>query len=448
MTLRTSLLRQLENPNLNLSERAQLRCRSARELENSGRYEDARQALGELWQRIGDRPQVEGLEKGIAAEVLLRAGVLTGWIGSKQQITDAQETAKNLISESAAVFESLGHIKRMLEAQTELAVCYWREGGYDEGRAILKGVLSRLHSESELKAKAILRLAVLEHDAERHREVLNILTSSAKLFEKITNHTLKGGFHNVLAGTFEDLGASERRADYIDSAFVEYAAASFHFERAGHKYYRANVENNLGFLYFKAGRFNEAHEHLSYARRLLMYLKDTGTVAQVNETRARVFLAQGNYAEAERVARAAVCALEKGDQQAILAEALISHGTALARLGYYGQARSAFQRAVGVAQLAGAINRAQEAALTLVHELGDNLIVTDGPPLASTDALSDKVRRFEHEMIKDALMRAQGSITQAARLLGISYQHLNYILEHRQTDLLAARTPKKQRKQK
>jgi tetratricopeptide (TPR) repeat protein len=445
MTLSPSLLRQLENPDLTLNQRAQLRCRSSRELENSGRYEDARQALGELWQRIGDRPKVEELERITAAEVLLRAGVLTGWIGGKQQITDAQETAKNLITESASVFESLGHTKRMLEARTELAVCYWREGGYDEARAILKDIISRLQSESELKAKALTRLATLEHDAARNLEALNILTSSARLLEKVNNHTLKGNFHNTLAGVLEDLGIEERRADYIDRAFVEYAAAGFHFEQAKHKYHLARVKNNLGLLYFKARKYKEAHEQLDYARRLLMYLKDSSGVAQVNETRARVFLAEGNNSEAERVARAAVCVLEKGDQQAILAEALISHGTALARLGYYGQARSAFQRAVGVAQLSGATNRAQEAALTFVHELGDNLIATDGPPRAATDGLSDEVRRYEHELIKDALMRAQGRITQAARLLGISYQHLDYIIEHRHQDLLAARTPKKQR---
>ncbi|HEV7860675.1 MAG TPA: helix-turn-helix domain-containing protein [Pyrinomonadaceae bacterium] len=333
----------------------------------------------------------------------------------------------------------------MLEAQTELAACYWREGSYDEARAILKDMLSRLQSESELKAKALTRLATLEHDAARNREALNILTSSARLLEKVNNHTLKGNFHNTLAGVLEDLGIEERRADYIDRAFVEYAAAGFHFEQAKHKYHLARVKNNLGLLYFKARKYKEAHGQLDYARRLLVYLKDSSGVAQVNETRARVFLAEGNNAEAEKVARAAVCVLEQGDQQAILAESLISHGTALARLGYYGQARSAFQRAVGVAQLAGAINRAQEAALTLVHELGDNLVVEDAPPRAATDTLGAEVRRYEHELIKDALLRARGRITQAACLLGISYQHLDYIIEHRHKDLLSARTPKKQR---
>ena len=76
MHLHTSLLRQLDNPKLTRNERAELRCRLAKELEEAGNYEAARNALGELWQRIGERPKVEGLDQHIAAEVLLRAGSL------------------------------------------------------------------------------------------------------------------------------------------------------------------------------------------------------------------------------------------------------------------------------------------------------------------------------------------------------------------------------------
>ena len=56
--------------------------------------------------RIGERPNLEGLDPNSAAEVLLRAGVLTGILGSKNQIADAHETAKNLITESLTIFES------------------------------------------------------------------------------------------------------------------------------------------------------------------------------------------------------------------------------------------------------------------------------------------------------------------------------------------------------
>jgi hypothetical protein len=102
----------MDNPSLSLDQRAELRCQIAKEYEEKGDYEAARQAMGELWQRIGERPKTEALERSTTGEILLRAGVLTGWIGSKHEIAHAQETAKNLISESLSLFESLRSIKR------------------------------------------------------------------------------------------------------------------------------------------------------------------------------------------------------------------------------------------------------------------------------------------------------------------------------------------------
>lgn len=82
MTLRASLLRELENQNLSLSDRAGLFCELAKALEDKGEYDEARRALSDYWRRIGERPKLEGLEPSMAAEVLLRVGVLTGLIQS------------------------------------------------------------------------------------------------------------------------------------------------------------------------------------------------------------------------------------------------------------------------------------------------------------------------------------------------------------------------------
>jgi tetratricopeptide (TPR) repeat protein len=269
MDLQTSLLRQLENPNLSRDQWAQLRCQIAKELEEAGSYEESREALSELWRRIGERPAIKELEPEIAGEVLLRAGVLTGWIGDRQQVEGAQETAKNLITEAIAIFESLNYVKKIAEAETELAYCYWRTGGYNEARIILQGVLSRLTIDSELKAKAVLRSAIVERAATRYKDALRILTGAVSLFEKLNNHTIRGGYHNELAIVLRNLGTTERREDYTDRAFLEYTAAGYYFEQAGHRIYRANVENNLGFLHFKAGRFKSASKREALSHRLM-----------------------------------------------------------------------------------------------------------------------------------------------------------------------------------
>src|ERR1700694_72376 len=108
MHLANRLLRELDTPDLSLNERARLRCRLAKQLEQGGDYEAAGEAMAELWQGIDARPMLEGLDGETKAEVLLRVGALTGWVGSARQISGSQEMAKDLISESARAFEELG----------------------------------------------------------------------------------------------------------------------------------------------------------------------------------------------------------------------------------------------------------------------------------------------------------------------------------------------------
>lgn len=374
MDLQTSLLQQMECPTLSRDERAQLCCEIAKKLEESGDYEAARTAMGQLWKRIGERPQLDGLDQRMAAEVLLRAGSLSGWIGSSNQLEGTQEIAKDLISESVAIFDQLQEAEKVAEARVDLAICYWREGAFDEARIILREALSLLaDKDSEQTLRALLTSAIIEKVSTRYSDALRIHTEAAPLFAAGSNHLLKGKFHNEFATVLKDLGAAEHREDYIDRALVEYAAASFHFEQAGHKRYRARVENNLGFLFLTTAKFAEAHGHLDHARRLFESLKDKGSVAQVDDTRARAFLGEGRHVEAERIARSAVYTLEKGDEQSLLAEALTTHGTALARVGRRQQARLTLQRAIEVAQQAGDPDGAGLAALTLIEELGDDL---------------------------------------------------------------------------
>jgi len=443
MTLLASLLRDLQNPRLSVNRRAELCCEAAKEYEDKGEYERARRMLKEFWRRIGERPNLADLEANTAADLLLRVGVLTGAIGSKNQVAEAEESAKNLISESLTMFEARRYKKKIAEAQTELALCYWRTGEYNEARDVLTAALSQLTTDSEVKGKAVVRLAIVERGAAHFDRALHILTESAPLFQRLNNQTLKGSYHVTLGIILRNLWESQKQTEYIDRALIEYAAASYHFEQAEHRCYLANTENNLGFLYYKIGRYQEAHTHLDHARRVLVSLKDAITVAQVDETRACVFLEQRRIAEAERVVRAAVRALEKSDRPALLAEALVTHGRALGRLGSHGMALIAFRRAIELAELAGNMNRAAHAALAVFQEIGDRIVLDEGRRFISSGKLSDEVHALERELIERALDAAEGRVTYAARSLGIPHQTLNYMLHTRHKDLLEKRKPER-----
>ena len=448
MTLRASLLREVLNPTVSVGRRVELCCELAQEFENKGEYEEARELLSGLWPEMGQRPEVADLEQDTAAEVLLRAGVLTGWLGSYHQITDPQEKAKNLISESLTIFEARKYPRKIAEAQTELAWCYWRTGEYNEALDCLKLALAQLPHDNDLRAKTMLRIAVVEHFAGRSREALSILTDYADLFEKIHNDTLKGCYRQTLADALVKLWDAGGPRDYLDRSLLEYAAASYHFEQAEHRNYLANAENNLGFLLYKVDHYEQAHQHLDSARRIFARLKDRESAAQVDETRARVFLKEKRDVEAEKLARSSVRVLEHSERHALLAESLTTHATALARLGQYGAALATFRRALDLSQRIGAQVRAAEVALTMFQEMGDRLAVVEEQLPITGRKLSEEVRALEEKLIKHALEANQGSITYAARTLGMSYQALTYMLETRHKDLVEERSPVRRRSRK
>jgi CheY-like chemotaxis protein len=485
----TELLRQINDAALSPDERAWLRCELAKRLEEIGHYDAAQEALGGLWQQVGERPQLAGLDERTAGEVLLRAGVLVGWIGSTRAVAGAQERAKNLITESIEVFKSLNDQLKTAEAQTDLAYCYWREGAFDEARIVLQDALARLGDEdSYQKAVALLRSAMVERSSLRYSDALRIHERNAPIVAAVGSDALKGKFHNELAMVLEILGHAEHRADYVDRALIEYAAASFHFEQAGHVRYHACTENNLGLLFFNTGSYEEAHAHLDQARQLLVLLKDHVHVAQVDETRARVLLAEGRHEEAEQIAGAAAQALEHSGEQHSFAEALTTQGTALARLGRSHQARLTLEHALAVAEQAGDREGMGLAALVLVEELGEKLPPNELSALYERAAaaltgtqdtrllarltaaarravrrltflrenvewegysLRREVERYEEYMIRRALKDSGGAVSHAARLLGFRYhQALVSLLNTRFKHLLRERLPVKPRKKK
>jgi CheY-like chemotaxis protein len=498
MTLAESLVKQLENPALSLDERARLQCEIAAEFEHRGQYEAAREALGELWNGVGERPTVEGLSDLTIAEVLLRIGSLSGYLGSAGQIKDAQEKAKDLISESIDRFKALGETTKVSTAQCELAFCYRRAGAHDEARLFYNKALEQLTNsdENELKAKIILRLAAVESFSGRYADSLNILTDSTELFERSASDALKGNFHNERACALMSLGQVEERADYLDRAIIEFTAASVHFERAGHTRYFARAENNLGFLLHTVRRFDEAHEHLNRARRLFVNLNDRGSIAQVDETRARVLLAEGRLRAAESAIREAVGVVSKGGEQGLLAEALTTQGRVLSKLGNFVESVNTLRRAADVAEQAGALEDAGKALLVLMEEHGErvgeqelleayerahNLLketqdaetikrlrgcalrivsarrasLSQGRVRSLTDFwanfdLNEKVRAFEARYVRRALIDGEGSVTRAARLLGLHHHAtLAAMLDEggRHKDLAHLRTPREPRRQ-
>jgi len=478
---------------LTRTEQAKLCCSLAKQFEKTGEYEGARNALSEFWPEGAKEPNLNELDEPTKAELLLRTGALAGWLGSTKQTESGQENAKDFITRGVEIFESLGKSEKAAEGRSELALCYWREGSYDEARIHLTNALGFFEDKtSDQKAVLLIRAGIVEVWARRFEEALRFYNEALPIVQQSEDHGLKGSFHFEYGLLLRRLAAPENREDYLDRALIEYAAASFHYEEAGNQLALARVENNLGYLFFTIGRYKEAHHHLNRARRLFLELRDVGTSAQVDDTRARVMLAEGRDREAERLARSSVKTLERGGEQALLAEALTTYGVALARTGKNALARITLQRAAEIAQTAGDLEGAGRAQLSIIEELGEQtaakelvtiyqsaaelfkqsqdpssikrlvacaseVIKSLGALIEAEETIADhnwegvsfkqQVVLAERKLIERALRDAGGVVTRAARLLGFKHhQSLISLINTRHKELLKTRSAVRKRR--
>jgi len=198
------------------------------------------------------------------------------------------------------------------------------------------------------------------------------------------------------------------------------------------------------------------------------------------------FLASGRFADAERVIRAAVRVLERGDEKAILAEAITTYGTVKARLGKFVRARQLLDRAIEIAETCGDLEGSGRAKLSVIEELtaqttplelaatyeaaidllknsqeptttsrlvsAARIVISalgesgDDPQPAIAESwdnfsIKREVRAFEKSLIERALRDSGGAVTKAAHLLGFRHhQSLISLINSRHRDLLVQRS--------
>jgi signal transduction histidine kinase/ActR/RegA family two-component response regulator len=262
---------------------------------------------------------------------------------------------------------------RAIEARIELGCCYYHQGLFDFAHSMLQSCVASLTDEDyELRAVALIRLAIVERHSGKLHEALCLLEQVSSL-ENLISRWTKGRFYAEMANTLKDFGVSERRKRDFDRALHYYKEASLQFEQLGNLRYVAVVENNRGYLLLSLERFEESKIHLERARSLFEGLGDTVGCAQVDETLAQLYLASRIYEFAQRSIELAVNTLEGSDEDALLAEALTTQGLILCRLCHRHEAKPIIERARRVAERCGHREGAGRALLILIEEMCDQL---------------------------------------------------------------------------
>ncbi|HEY2963447.1 MAG TPA: winged helix-turn-helix domain-containing protein [Pyrinomonadaceae bacterium] len=350
------------------NEQIQVFCAIAREQIDAGNYDAACKVL-EGWWVFGEWPKLDGLTQRSCADLLFTTGELAGCVASAKQLPNGQKHGEALLNGSIGIFERLSCTRQAAEARIEVALCYYREGLFDLGRSTLMKVLDRLSpNDSDLRSLALIRLASLERHAGRLKDALGRL-NEARTLVKLSGPWATGRCHLELASTYKDLAVSESSTLYSDIAEESYLTALREFEAVGSHRLVAIVENNLGFLLSLIGRFQDAEMHLFRARKIFSHFDDRIRRAQVDDSLARLYLAQNRLDDAQTRIRLSIQTMESGDEDALLAESLTTKGMIYCRLQRYNDAQKALEAAYRLALRCGDVEGAGRSQLVLVEEM-------------------------------------------------------------------------------
>jgi tetratricopeptide (TPR) repeat protein len=153
-------------------------------------------------------------------------------------------------------------------------------------------------TELQANLKAAIREGIDLWEAERYSEALSHFQSVKRFFVKSESVYLRHYYCN--------LGIVYRALDRLDLAIVEYERA-LEIEAHGKstKSDVAAIKANLAYALMCMERFDEAHKYLNEAEKYFKKSRKHKRLAEVLETRARAYRAQGKIGKAEKAAHKA-----------------------------------------------------------------------------------------------------------------------------------------------
>jgi len=353
------------------AEQLQVLCAVAREQIAVTNYAAAELIL-QPWYEQRSWPNISSLTTHAAADLLFTLGALIGCVSGTRQVPSGQKRAEALLNGAIALFSHVGSKSRSVEAQAELARCYYRQGLFDLARETFSIALSELPNDQvELKSLCLIFLGAVERDSGRLLDSLTTLREANSL--KSPGRLGTGRCELELATTLKELAASGLQQAYNDEALLNYANALRECEAIGNHRLAAVVENNLGFFLLSIGFPKESEQHLLRARIFFDAISDMVRRAQVNETLTRLYISTNRYSLAKETIDDALRTLEMTDAEAVLSEALTTSGIVSSRVGHVTEAQKRFEEAYKVAERCGDREGARRALVSKFEEMGDLL---------------------------------------------------------------------------
>lgn len=331
-------------------------------------------------------------------------------------------------------------------ARRDMAKRLWEEGRLDDARLTLSTVLSEEMSPV-VAVQCFVTEAAFCADQGSWGESLSALQRAAPLIDGADAYT-QGNFFHQRARVHKKLGD-------IDSALLDYTGAVACYEQAECLEYAGSTNNNLAWLWIEMADLEKAEECINNTLRLYKQI-ETIYIGPAHDTLANVLLRKGALRQALEIADLAV--KESAEKIDWLCDALTTRGSIKATMNLAG-ALADFDEAIRVSEensLRPAIVAACCALIKTLPLPVDDLIcyykkaaAIGGPDVQRcADVIIDSlpsgtIEEMKVDLIKRALIKCEGSITRAAKMVGLTHKGIDRIINRHPKELLSLRSERR-----
>jgi tetratricopeptide (TPR) repeat protein len=312
--------------------------------EKCGRYEEALAHLEDIWEDPSGLPRVDDFEPRAAAEIILRCGSLIGFHGHNNQIQDAQERSKNLLTEAHRRFLKIADREKTAECENYLALAYWRTGELVEAETWVESALAyHLPASNNTRIYSHLIKSLIFLSDGRYDEIVLNLGKIEADFMECGDAFLTGSFRTNLGLALKNLGRTTE-------ALKNFELAGYYHRKSGHQIYLGTVENNLAQLYKTENRFGKAYAAINCALKIYKKVKDRTREGSSLDTKAQIYFAEGKYADALKTSEKSINILTKSENAAYLVESYSTKVKALLYMEDFSAATFCLVEAVNIAK--------------------------------------------------------------------------------------------------
>jgi len=345
-------------------------CEEIHQCETRGDLQQAINLLAPYWTGFNSQINLSSLEKIEVANLLLRIGSVISAVGNAEQINNSQEKSREFLSQAEGIFDDLDYSEGKAQCQNKMGVTYWRNGDLETAQIYFRESLFYARSY-ESKAIANLNLAMIESLNFRYSAALKFYEKAYGFIGKISVFT-EAKIRNGIGLVYKDIGKNLSQAEretYFDKAIIEFEGALVCYEAVQNSRSAILARNNIGFLYYSIGLYDEALQVLEIAESQARQVQDKNHLSIVSDTLARTFIAKEDFQQAVEIAAASVRYLESFENSNLLANALMTYGIALARNRESEKAKSAFYQSEEVARFIQDFKLAAAARLFALREM-------------------------------------------------------------------------------